>query len=680
MNRHCISIALLPLLVASAARAESSSEALLFLSGEGGSAGFTCKSVQAADCQSVANWDELGAAIARYASRGTTSTGARLVSLQVLLGPGIHRVDHALRIEGWGISPNPPKLTIQGDPRGSIVLGSLVVPREKWQAPPQGTRQNPSAAQHTRLINYAKIMGRRTSSLAVREAFGQELHPLPLDIFQGEDRMTLARWPSAGYGTIRQVSPSDAARTAVQLDGPGFQGVPADGALISGYLANDWAYERLPIKPDPTGVGTVSVANSDVSLGIKPGQRVIIENSLAELDSPGEWYFDEGTQDIYFWPRDIGTPDSGQIEIAISDSFLNISNSHNIRIDGLTFRNGLGDAIDVDRGSDISMDHLTVKNVANLAVRVKGGENLSIRNCQIQNMGGGGIYIYGGDRNTLRPGRNSVDHCVIEKFAQRIKTYQPAIRLEGVGNSALSNYIRESPHAGIIFTGNDELIDSNHIADVVTEGDDSGAIYTGRDWTARGSIVRNNMIANIRGRDGAHQAVGLYLDDQASGILADKNIFVNVMFGVLLGGGSDNVVQDNIFVGNHSAIAVDARGLTWQAKESQDHAGTLWNNLTKIPVDSAPYKKYPHLADLKRQGPGVPRYDEFHGNVFVGSGGIEVRDSGYFVWKDSENIARGVDSLARKGSESSPEYYELIRSSLPAAWPVQYPSRAGIPR
>jgi parallel beta-helix repeat protein len=671
MKRHGAWIALLSFLLASGTRAESPSEALLFLAGDGGSAGFTCTSVQAADCQSVANWDELEAAIARYASRGTTSSGARLVSLQVLLGPGVHRVDHALRIEGWGNTPNTPKLIIQGDPKGSIVLGSLMVPKEKWEAAPQGTTQNPSAAQHTRLINYAKITGRRTTTLAVREAFGQELHPLPLDLFQGEDRMTLAHWPNAGYGTIKQVSPSEGARTAVQLNGQGFQGVPADGALISGYLANDWGYERLPIKPDPAGAGTVSVANGDVSLGIKAGQRVIIENSLAELDSPGEWYFDEGTQDIYFWPRDTGQPESNQIEIAISDLFLSISNSHNIRINGLTFRNGLGDAIDIDRSSDISFDHLTVENVANLAVRVKGGENLAIRNCHIQNVGGGGIYIYGGDRNTLRPGRNSVDHCVIEKFAQRIKTYQPAIRLEGVGNSAVSNYIRESPHAGIIFNGNDELIDSNHIANVVTEGDDSGAIYTGRDWTARGSIVRNNMVANIKGRNGAHQAVGLYLDDQASGVLVDKNIFVNVMFGVLLGGGSDNIVQDNIFVGNHSAIVVDARGVTWQAKETQDHAGTLWTNLTRIPVDSAPYKKYPHLADLKRQGPGTPRYDEFHGNVFVGSGGFEVRDPGYFAWKDSENIARGEDSLARRGSESSPDYYELIRSALPAAWPVQ---------
>jgi len=80
-----------------------------------------------------------------------------------------------------------------------------------------------------------------------------------------------------------------------------------------------------------------------------------------------------------------------------------------------------------------------------------------------------------------------VENCEIRRFAERIKTYQPAIRLEGDGNAAVSNYIHDAPHSAIIYNGNDQLVEANHISDVVLESDDAGAIYTGRDWTARGS-------------------------------------------------------------------------------------------------------------------------------------------------------------------------------------------------
>jgi len=41
---------------------------------------------------------------------------------------------------------------------------------------------------------------------------------------------------------------------------------------------------------------------SDASYPIRPGDRYYVQNALAELDSPGEWYLDRESDTLYFWP------------------------------------------------------------------------------------------------------------------------------------------------------------------------------------------------------------------------------------------------------------------------------------------------------------------------------------------------------------------------------------------
>ena len=44
--------------------------------------------------------------------------------------------------------------------------------------------------------------------------------------------------------------------------------------------------------------------------------------------------------------------------------------------------------------------------------------------------------------------------------------------------------------------GNNHVIEHNHIYNVCTETQDAGVIYNGKDWTSRGTIIRNNLIEN----------------------------------------------------------------------------------------------------------------------------------------------------------------------------------------
>jgi parallel beta-helix repeat protein len=97
----------------------------------------------------------------------------------------------------------------------------------------------------------------------------------------------------------------------------------------------------------------------------------------------------------------------------------------------------------------------------------------------------------------------------------------------------------------------------------------------GRDWTQRGNKIRHNKFHDIYGfglsglgpdGDGVyqyeapHQAWGIYLDDCSSGTTVFGNLFYRVpLCGVMIGGGRDNVVENNIFVDCVPALHIDDR-------------------------------------------------------------------------------------------------------------------------
>ena len=76
----------------------------------------------------------------------------------------------------------------------------------------------------------------------------------------------------------------------------------------------------------------------------------------------------------------------------------------------------------------------------------------------------------------------------------RIDFCRPAVSLQGVGNRATCNLIDNAPHQAISFGGNEHLIEFNEIHSVCFESNDAGAIYSGRDWTMRGTVIRNNLL------------------------------------------------------------------------------------------------------------------------------------------------------------------------------------------
>gem|GEM_PF-3294719 len=177
--------------------------------------------------------------------------------------------------------------------------------------------------------------------------------------------------------------------------------------------------------------------------------------------------------------------------------------------------------------------------------------------------------------------------------------------------------LHHGPHSAILFDGNEHRIEKNEIHHVLLETGDCSAIYTGRDWTLHGTVIRWNFIHDLPGTPGRQQNA-VYLDDMASGIRVEGNIFFRCNSGMLVGGGRDNRIAHNLFIDSKLGIRFDQRGVTWMAKKLKDpRTSTILRRLQAIPIQKEPWRsRYPSLRTYLSDRIGKPVGSSVVENVF----------------------------------------------------------------
>jgi hypothetical protein len=291
----------------------------------------------------------------------------------------------------------------------------------------------------------------------------------------------------------------------------------------------------------------------------------------------------------------------------------------------LAFRNlvleaGRSGAIRVTNGVGCRVQGCLIRDVGQTAVVVEGGSDCAVTGCEIRDVGAGGISLSGGDRRSLTPSRHLALGNHIHDFSQRIRTYQPAIRVAGVGQRVAHNLIHDAPHMAVAIAGNDHLLEYNEVHHVAQETGDVGAFYMGRDWTERGTVIRSNYFHDLLG-PGLYGVMAVYLDDAASGTTATGNLFVRAGRGMLLGGGRDNTVEHNVFVECAPAVSVDARGLGWARRYAlRDGEWGMYAKLDAVGYRSEPWlSRYPALARiLESADPAAPEGNLIRANISLG--------------------------------------------------------------
>jgi hypothetical protein len=565
-------------------------------------------------------------------------------SVRIVLNGGVYRLDTPLVITWGNDKTKSGLLTISGPTKGTgrrpaVLSGGKVLSEYAKLKRSKSPSRIPNSARFSVISIHLSETLASLFTPSVARGFGYLIAPRS-ELFFRQQVMTLARWPNEGYGRISapsaEINKGSAAR-AISFDGKSFAGLADEPDMsVLGYFAQDWADEDIPVTAVDLSLNAL-ILKSEPIRGMRVGQRVRLQNALSELDQPGEWFVDRSASILYFWPP--AQLAKSDLEISVVDTLLRFESARNVRIEDLILETTRGDAVVLQNSENIILERCIIRNVGNRAVVISGGKNSGLKGSEIDQAGEGGMLLEGGDRKTLTPAGLFVENSSIRRFSRLGRTNRPAVMIAGVGNRVERNVIAEAPHSAIMFSGNDHRIASNDISRVVLETDDAGVIYTGRDWTARGTVIEDNFIHDIGSQIPAKEGViGIYLDDLASGIVVHAYIFARVSQPVFIGGGRDNVVDGNLFYFSSPAIHLDARGIGWARASTLDPKGTLQKGLASVPYNRQPYlARYPNLSTILEDEPGAPKYNIVRNNLIVGSESFRIEteaESGISLYRN----------------------------------------------
>jgi len=456
-----------------------------------------------------------------------------------------------------------------------------------------------------------------------------------LELFFQDRPMTLSRWPNEGFVRIVDLAgdqPHDirgrkgnkVGKFTYAGDRPKRWKAEAD-IWLCGYWFWDWASAFQKVASIDTSQRVISTVPPYHGYGYRAGQRFYALNLLAELDRPGEWYLDRDSGVLYFWPPE--PIESAKAFVSEAGTMISMQDVSHVTIRGLTIEMNRGTAVRIQGGSNNRIAGCTLRNIGGKAVTISGGTRNGVLGCDIHDTADGGISLRGGDRKELTPCGHYAVNNHIHHYNRSNMTYRTAVSLSGVGIRLTHNLIHDASHMAIGLSGNDHLIEFNEVHTVCMETDDAGAFYMGRDWTWRGNVVRYNYFHHI-GRFKSHVGVqAVYLDDWASGTTVFGNVFYKAGRAILVGGGRNNTVENNIFVDCTPAVHVDSRGLGWAKDYFDNTNNTLTQRLAEVPYKQPPWStRYPELLTLYDDEPALAKYNVVTHNICVGGRWLDLHN------------------------------------------------------
>ena len=468
-----------------------------------------------------------------------------------------------------------------------------------------------------------------------------------LELFFQNKPMVVSRWPNDQFIKIVAI----AGQTVVDVRGTkgcveGIFNYDSDrpnrwtnenDIWVHGYWFWDWSDQRQRVSKIDTEKRQIEIAPPYHNYGYRKGQWFYAFNLLSEIDQPGEWYLDRQSGLLYFWPPAALSEENPLVSVL--DNLLVMKNVSHVSWRDITFEATRKTPILMSGGVSNRIVGCTLRNMGGSAISVSGGQGHSVIGCDVYNCGSGGISLSGGERKTLTPAGHSAENNHVHHYGRWKPMYSAGISISGVGNRVAHNLIENAPHQAMSFSGNDHVIELNEIHSVCFESNDAGAIYSGRDWTMRGTVIRNNYLHDITGFEGKG-CVGVYLDDMYCGTEISGNLFYRVTRAAFIGGGRDCSIVNNIFVECNPTVHIDARAMGWAKYHADEWVkeGREKGTLSGTKYKEAPYSvRYPVLVSILDDNPFAPKGNQVIRNICVGGkwDGMESRAKQFAEIRDN---------------------------------------------
>jgi len=408
------------------------------------------------------------------------------------------------------------------------------------------------------------IMACDLKDLGLAEVWGRDLY------FNGQ-RQQLARRPNfeperpcaggfnyvAGDAIPMHENVPDEARDILRFqDGDIGEWARPEAAEVVVFPRFNWSNDIVRIAAIDAAAGTIKLVKN-ASYAIRPGDRYYVQNVLEELDCSGEWYLDVANARLHFWaPSNLAF---GDVVVPRLKKLVVFANARHVTFHGFTLEAAKVSAIFVVNGNNCRISGNIVRNIGGRGggAIVVGGTDCVVAGNDVYDVGAAGIVIRGGDRSTLEAGGNVAENNHVSHVGQHQKQ-AAGIICSGVGNRVAHNLIHDCPRAGIVFRGNEHVIENNHVRHVCLETANTAAIYTfaAHDISRRGHVVRYNLIHDVLGFGrfegkwvSPYYAWGIYLDGGASGVKVTGNVCARMPWGGgMILGGYDNIWESNIFI------------------------------------------------------------------------------------------------------------------------------------
>jgi len=312
-----------------------------------------------------------------------------------------------------------------------------------------------------------------------------------------------------------------------------------------------------------------------------PDKRYYLENSLAFLDSPGEWFLDREKGVVYLQPVDGHDMSKAEVVAPVVDRLLRFEGRPGRPVAHITFR-GLvfrhagwtlpeqgynGHQGDVIVGGSIEGDYVEscafrgcrFEQLGRYGLNLRRGcKNSVVEDCEFTDLGGGGVLI--GDKNDppgpeRQTSGNKITQCHIHHCG---KVWRGSTGIwVGFANHTLIArcHVHDVPCCGISVgwgwsckpsSAHHNIVEYNRVHHAMMLMGDGAGIYTLN--VQPGTVIRHNVVHDIRGYYAGGN--GIYMDSSSGKMLVEKNLVCRTIHcSVVLGGARTigSVVRNNIF-------------------------------------------------------------------------------------------------------------------------------------